>query len=54
MLFRSDMAVNLKYGYNIPVVSEKIQEKVKSAIETMTGLSVDDVNIRIVGVVMNG
>ncbi|WWR14863.1 Asp23/Gls24 family envelope stress response protein [Lachnospiraceae bacterium JLR.KK008] len=49
-----DMAVNLKYGYNIPVVSEKIQEKVKSAIETMTGLSVDDVNIRIVGVVMNG
>ena len=49
-----DMAVNLKYGYNIPVVSEKIQEKVKNAIETMTGLSVDDVNIRIVGVVMNG
>lgn len=49
-----DMAVNLKYGYNIPVVSEKIQEKVKSAIETMTGLSVADVNIRIVGVVMNG
>lgn len=49
-----DMAVNLKYGYNIPAVSEKIQEKVKSAIETMTGLSVADVNIRIVGVVMNG
>ena len=49
-----EMAVNLKYGYNIPAVSGKIQEKVKSAIETMTGLTVSDVNIRIVGVVMNG
>ena len=48
------MAVNLKYGFNIPTVSEKIQEKVKSAIETMTGLTVADVNIRIAGVVMNG
>lgn len=49
-----DMAVNLKYGYNIPAVSGKIQEKVKGAIETMTGLEVADVNIRIAGVVMNG
>lgn len=49
-----EMAVNLKYGYSIPAVSGKIQEKVKSAIETMTGLTVSDVNIRIVGVVMNG
>ena len=28
-------------------------EKVKSAIETMTGLAVAEVNIRIAGVVMN-
>ena len=31
----------------------KIQEKVKSAIETMTGLEVSDVNIRIAGVEMD-
>ena len=49
-----EMAVNLKYGYNIPAVSSRIQEKVKSAGETMTGLTVSDVNIRIAGVVMNG
>ena len=49
-----EMAVNLKYGYNIPAVSGRIQEKVKSAVETMTGLTVSDVNIRIAGVVMNG
>ena len=30
----------------------KVQEKVKNAIETMTGFTVSDVNIRIVGVKM--
>lgn len=45
-----DMAVILRYGYNIPAASAKIQEKVKGAIETMTGLEVSDVNIRIAGV----
>lgn len=44
------MALNLKYGYNVRSVSEQIQEKVKSAIETMTGLEVADVNIRVAGV----
>ena len=48
-----DMVLHLKYGYNIPTVSGKIQEKVKSAIETMTGLAVAEVNIRIAGVVIN-
>lgn len=49
-----ELSVNLKYGYNIPAVSGKIQEKVKNAIEMMTGLTVADVNIRIVGVAING
>ena len=34
-----DLSLNMKYGYNIPDVSEKVQEKVKSAIENMTGLT---------------
>ena len=42
----------LKYGYNIMDVSAKIQEKVKAAVENMTGLTVADVNIRIAGVDM--
>lgn len=45
-----DLALNLEYGYEIPDVSTKVQEKVKSAIETMTGLEVAVVNIRIAGV----
>ncbi len=47
-----DLSLNIKYGYNIPDVSEKVQDKVKSAIENMTGLTVLDVNIRIAGVNM--
>ena len=47
-----ELAVNLDYGFNIPTTCSKVQEKVKSAIETMTGLEVADVNIRIVGINM--
>lgn len=45
-----DLALNLEYGYSIPAVCAKVQEKVKSAIENMTGFSVLDVNIKIAGV----
>ena len=45
-----DLSLNIKYGYNIPDVSEKVQDKVKNAIQNMTGLTVLDVNIRIAGV----
>ena len=45
-----DLSLNMSYGYNIPSVSEMVQERVKSAIETMTGLTVLDVNIKIAGV----
>ncbi len=47
-----ELSVNLEYGFNIPATCNKVQEKVKSAIETMTGLEVADVNIRIVGIHM--
>lgn len=45
------MAVNLSYGYEIPKVSASLQEKVKSAIESMTGLSVAGVDVRIAAVI---
>lgn len=44
------MSLNLKYGYSIPDVCETVQEKVKNAIENMTGLTVLEVNIKIAGV----
>ncbi|MEG0228526.1 MAG: Asp23/Gls24 family envelope stress response protein [Lachnospiraceae bacterium] len=48
------LALNLKYGYSIMDISGKVQDKVKTAIENMTGLTVADVNIRIAGVDMQG
>lgn len=49
-----DMALNMEYGYSIPKTSELVQEKVKQAIENMTGLHVSEVNVRIAGVKLEG
>lgn len=46
------LALNLKYNYSIVKVSARVQEKVKNAIENMTGLEVADVNIKVAGVEM--
>ena len=45
-----DLAVTMEYGYNIPATCQQVQQKVKAAIENMTGLTCSDVNIRIAGV----
>ena len=45
-----DLALIMQYGYNIPSTCKSVSEKVKNSIENMTGLTVDDVNIRIAGV----
>lgn len=47
-----DLAVTMDYGFNIPATCQKVQNKVKSAIENMTGLNCTNVNIRIAGVSM--
>ena len=45
-----DLYIIVEYGYRIPEVAWNIQEKVKQAVETMTGLEVLEVNIHIQGV----
>ncbi len=47
---RVDLAINIDYGYSIPEVCKNVQDRVKNAIETMTGLTVAEVNIRIADV----
>ena len=42
-----DLALVIRFGVNIKNVSVAVQEKVKSAIETMKGLEVVSVNIRV-------
>ena len=46
------LTLNLKNNYSVVEVSGKVQEKVKNAIENMTGLEVADVNIKVAGVEM--
>ncbi len=45
-----DMMINVRYGYNIPKVSEQVQDRVSQQIEMMTGLEVTEVNVRVAGV----
>lgn len=45
-----DLYIIVEYGYRIPEVAWSIQEKVKRAVEEMTGLNVVEVNIHIQGV----
>jgi uncharacterized alkaline shock family protein YloU len=47
-----DLALNMVFEANILEVSGKVQEKVKSAIESMTGMTVSVVNVRVAGVVV--
>ena len=44
------VAINVFYDTNIPSVSQKIQDKVKLAIENMTGLEVIEVNVKVIGI----
>lgn len=45
-----DLYIIVEYGCRIPDVSWDIQEKVKNAVQTMTGLDVIEINIHVQGV----
>lgn len=48
-----ELSVQMRYGYSIPKTCKAVQERVKNAIENMIGLSVEVVNVHIVGVDIN-
>ena len=45
-----NVALNIAYGYSVPKTCKKVQEKGKAAIENMTGLEVEKVDIQIANV----
>ena len=47
-----ELSLRMDYGHNIPSTCAKVQDKVKTTIENMTGLEVVNVNVRIAGVDM--
>ena len=48
-----DMFIIAEYGVRIPDVAIQIQENVKAAIESMTGLNVVEVNVHVQGVIFS-
>ena len=46
-----DVTLNVRYGCNMKDTTAKVQEKIKTSIENMTGLNVNTVNIRIANIV---
>ena len=47
-----DINIIVEYGVRIPDVAFEIQNRVKKAVETMTGLKVSNVNVRVQGIKM--
>lgn len=47
-----DLSIELVYGYSIPETCSKVQDRVRTAIENMTGLEALNVNIRVAGIKM--
>lgn len=45
-----DVTIVVEYGFPVPEVAQGIQENVKKAIETMTGMSVKSVDVHVTGV----
>lgn len=45
-----DLYLVIEYGVRIPEVAWEVQQNVKKAVETMTGLKVTEVNIHIQGI----
>ena len=47
---RVSMAISIKSGVSIPGVSQQVQTRVKSSVETMTGMTVKSVNVKVINV----
>ena len=45
-----DVNIIVEYGVRIPDIAFEIQNRVKKAVESMTGLTVQEVNVHVQGV----
>lgn len=46
-----NVSIIVKFGYKVQEVSKDVQEKVKNALEVMTGMKVLEVNVTVEGIV---
>jgi len=45
-----DIRILVRFGYRIHEISEEVQRRVKTALETMVGLKVQEVNVSVIGI----
>ena len=50
MLIKVDISIVVEYGSPVPDVAHSIQENVKKAVETMSGLDVHTVDVHVTGI----
>lgn len=49
-----DLYVVLNFGVSIPQVAEKLQSNIRQTLKNMTALEIDEINIHVVGIQMDG
>lgn len=49
-----DLYVVLNFGVSIPQVAEKLQTNIRQTLKNMTALEIDEINIHVVGIQMDG
>jgi len=45
-----ELNIQVRFGFKVKDVSEEVQKRVKTAIETMIGLSAPEVNVNVTGI----
>jgi len=45
-----DIPLVIKFGYNIPDVSNRVQENVRNSLEKMTSLLIKEINVSVQGI----
>lgn len=49
-----DLFVVLNFGVSIPKVAQQLQENIRQTLKNMTALEIDEINVHVVGVHMEG
>lgn len=45
-----DVYINVYYGYNVSEISYKVQENIKSSLQSMIDVNINNINVHVLGV----
>lgn len=49
-----DLYVVLNFGISIPKVAQQLQDNIRQTLKSMTALEIDEINVHVVGIQMDG